>query len=112
VRLPCGAWALAAGACKAAHVENLLLLDGRAAGVALAQFGIAALLRAAPENLPRLAEVHLDRAALLFAWRSGVSSVVSDWRRRGSFAHRSHRSLEAGGSRGVVGRGSHTCGTR
>jgi len=91
-------------------VENLVLaLAAAAAGVALAQVGMAALLRAAPANLPRLGEVRLDRAALLFAvLASLVSSVVFGlapaWQ-----ASRLEvtEALKQGGSRGVVGRGSH-----
>jgi|SRR5271157_2142760 len=91
-------------------VENLLLaLAAAVLGVALAQFGIAALLRAAPDNLPRLGEVRLDRAALLFAVLvSLVSSVVFGLAPAWQAARLEvTEGLKQGGSRGVVGRGSH-----
>jgi predicted permease len=91
-------------------VENLLLaLVAAAAGVVLAQFGIAALLRAAPDNLPRLGEVRLDRAALLFAVAASlVSSVVFGLAPAWQAARiEVTEALKQGGSRGVVGRGSH-----
>jgi predicted permease len=91
-------------------VENLLLaLLAAAAGVALAQFGIAALLRAAPDNLPRLGEVRLDRTALLFAVLASVVSSVAFGLAPAWQASRIQvtEALKLGGSRGVVGRGSH-----
>ncbi len=49
-------------------VESLLLaLTGGALGVALAYAGLRALLAAAPIDLPRLNEVHVDLRVLLFA---------------------------------------------
>jgi putative ABC transport system permease protein len=49
-------------------VESLLLaLTGGALGVALAYAGLRALLAAAPIDLPRLNEVHVDLGVLLFA---------------------------------------------
>jgi predicted permease len=49
-------------------VESLLLaLSGGALGVALAYGGLRALLAAAPIDLPRLNEVHVDLRVLLFA---------------------------------------------
>jgi putative ABC transport system permease protein len=49
-------------------VESLLLaLTGGALGVALAYAGLRALLAAAPIDLPRLNEVHVDVRVLLFA---------------------------------------------
>ena len=49
-------------------IESLVLsLTGGALGVALAYWGLRALLAAAPIDLPRLQEVHLDARVLLFA---------------------------------------------
>ena len=49
-------------------IESLVLsLTGGALGVALAWWGLRALLAAAPLDLPRLQEVHLDAQVLLFA---------------------------------------------
>ena len=91
-------------------VENLLLaLAAAVLGVALAQFGIAALLRAAPDNLPRLGEVRLDRAALLFAVLASLGASVVFGLAPAWQASRLEvtEALKQGGSRGVVGRGSH-----
>jgi len=47
--------------------ESLLLaLMGGAAGLALARYGLTALLSLAPEGIPRLDEVAIDRRVLLF----------------------------------------------
>ena len=49
-------------------IESLILsLTGGALGVALAWWGLRALLAAAPVDLPRLQEVRLDAQVLLFA---------------------------------------------
>ncbi len=49
-------------------VESLILaLAGGTLGVALAYWGLRALLAAAPIDLPRLQEVHVDSRVLLFA---------------------------------------------
>ena len=49
-------------------VEALVLAGvGGALGVALARVGLGALLRLAPSNLPRLEEISVDGAVLLFA---------------------------------------------
>jgi predicted permease len=47
--------------------STLLALAGGALGVALAYWGLRALLSAAPIDLPRLHEVHMDAQVLLFA---------------------------------------------
>ena len=47
--------------------STLLSLTGGALGVVLAYFGLRALLAAAPIDLPRLQEVHVDAQVLLFA---------------------------------------------
>ncbi len=49
-------------------VESVLLgLLGGVAGVLIAWWGLSALLALAPENLPRLTEVHLSSAVLFFS---------------------------------------------
>lgn len=45
----------------------VLAVLGGAAGVLLAQWGLAALLALAPKNLPRVADIHLDAGVLGFA---------------------------------------------
>ena len=47
--------------------STLLALTGGALGVVLAYWGLRALLAAAPIDLPRLQEVHVDAQVLLFA---------------------------------------------
>lgn len=49
-------------------VESVLLaLGGAALGVAVAHFGLQALLRASPDSLPRIDEITIDPLVLLFA---------------------------------------------
>jgi len=56
-------------------VESLLLaLIGGALGVALAYAGLRALLAAAPIDLPRLNEVHVDVRVLLFAFAVSLAA--------------------------------------
>jgi putative ABC transport system permease protein len=91
-------------------VENLMIaLVAAAAGVVLAKFGIAALLRAAPANLPRLGEVQLDRTALWFAVAASMLSSLFFGLAPAWQAARIEvtEALKRGGSRGVLGRGSH-----
>src|SRR5579875_1511200 len=58
-------------------VESLLLgLAGGAAGVALAFAGVAWLARLAPANLPRVNEIHVNPAALLFALAVSLGSSL------------------------------------
>jgi hypothetical protein len=45
----------------------LLVLAGAAGGVLLARFGLPLLVRAAPEGIPQLTSVQVDRTALAFA---------------------------------------------
>jgi putative ABC transport system permease protein len=54
--------------------STLLSLSGGALGVILAYWGLRALLAAAPIDLPRLQEVHVDGQVLLFAL--GISLVT------------------------------------
>ena len=57
-------------------VENAVLaLMGGAAGLLIAAIGIPALIRFSPENLPRMAEVHVDPFVLAFA--TAVSLLAS-----------------------------------
>jgi len=115
LRLPCGGpgrWPLARG--KAAHGgEPAAGFDGRAAGVALAQFGIAALLRAAPENLPRLPKCIWTAQASV---RRGGSGGFERGFRTGAAWQASRievtEALKQGGSRGVVDAVRIPCGTR
>ena len=91
-------------------VENLLLAAVAAVlGVALAQAGIHALLRAAPSNLPRLTEVKLNGMVLLFAVLASLASSVVFGLAPAWQASRVElgEALKQGGTRGVVGRGSH-----
>src|SRR6266851_3818416 len=49
---------------------------GMAMGLALAQFGIDALLQIAPENVPRLNTVHIDRAVLAFSTLAALTAAA------------------------------------
>jgi putative ABC transport system permease protein len=52
----------------------LLSLLGGVLGIFLAQFGVQAMVALSPAEVPRLGEIHLDRAAFAFAF--GVSSLI------------------------------------
>jgi putative ABC transport system permease protein len=54
----------------------LLALAGGAVGVALAYWGLDALLAAAPASLPRTAEVHIDAGVLLVAFLVSAAAGV------------------------------------
>ena len=90
--------------------ENLLLaLAGAALGVVFADAGLILLLRLAPANLPRLAEVSLDRTALAFAALVSLASslffgLAPAWQ---AARRETGEALKAGGARGLVGRTSH-----
>ena len=91
-------------------VENALLAAVAAVlGVALAQVGIRALLRAAPSNLPRLTEVNLNGTVLLFAVLASMASALVFGLAPAWQASRVEvgEALKQGGTRGIVGRGSH-----
>ncbi len=91
-------------------VENLLLALGAGVlGALLAQIGIHALLSAAPANLPRLQEVTMDGWALAFAIIMSVSAILFFGLTPAWQAARLdvNESLKQGGTRGVLGHGSH-----
>lgn len=54
----------------------LLVAAGSGAGVLLAQLGLKAFVAAAPIDLPRLGDVHVDARGLLFALAAGLVSVL------------------------------------
>ncbi len=72
--------ALGAGGCRlvrASVLESMLLATvGGGLGVLLAYGGLQALLAAAPLDLPRLNEVHVDNRVLLFALLTSVATGV------------------------------------
>jgi putative ABC transport system permease protein len=49
---------------------------GMAMGLALAQFGIDALLHIAPENVPRLNSIHIDPAVLAFSTLAALAAAA------------------------------------
>ena len=49
---------------------------GMAMGLALAQFGIDALLQIAPENVPRLNSIHIDPAVLAFSTLAALAAAA------------------------------------
>jgi predicted permease len=58
--------------------ESLVLsLGGAAAGVCLAVWGVRALLRLAPDEIPRAAEIHVDAWVLGFAALAAIVSAVA-----------------------------------
>ncbi len=86
--------------------ESLLLaLAGGAFGLALARYGLTALLRLAPEGIPRLDEVTIDRRVLLFtlavtALTGLLTGLFPAWRNaRTELA----ATLKDGGEKGAVG---------
>jgi len=89
-------------------VESALLgLAGGGIGLALAFAGVAALLRVAPPNLPRLEEIQVDPAALLFnlAASLGAAVLFGLWPAMRVARVDAHEALKQGGTRGVMGGG-------
>jgi putative ABC transport system permease protein len=83
----------------------VLALAGAAAGLLLATWGVAALQRAAPANIPRLASIAIDVPVLLFtlaiALVAGVSfGVAPAWQ---STSARQTEALKEGGRSGGEG---------
>jgi ABC-type antimicrobial peptide transport system permease subunit len=89
-------------------VESIILaLAGGALGVLLACWGLAALLAAAPLDLPRLNEVHIDARVLLFAlavslFTGLIFGALPAWR---SLRSVPVETLKSGGRGGTEGRG-------
>jgi predicted permease len=85
----------------------LLALAGGAAGLLLAFAGLDALLWLAPPNLPRLDEIRIDRAALLFNLAVSLTSALlfGLWPALRSSRIDLHDALKQGGARGLVGGG-------
>ena len=89
-------------------VESILLgLAGGAIGLVLAFAGVDALTRLAPPNLPRLDEIRVDKAALLFnlAISLGAAALFGLWPALRSARVDLHDALKQGGTRGVMGGG-------
>ena len=89
-------------------VESALLgVSGGACGLLLAFAGVSALLRLAPPNLPRLEEIHVDPAALLFnlVVSLAAAGLFGLWPALRSARVDLHDALRQGGARGVFGGG-------
>jgi predicted permease len=89
-------------------VESALLgLSGGALGLLLAFAGVAALVRLAPPNLPRLEEIHVDTVALLFtlAVSLGAAVLFGLWPAFRAARVDVHDALKQGSTRGVLGGG-------
>ena len=89
-------------------IESALLgLAGGAVGLVLAFAGVGALLRMAPPNLPRVEEIHVDMAALLFnlAVSLGAAALFGLWPALRATRVDLHDALKQGGTRGVFGGG-------
>jgi putative ABC transport system permease protein len=89
-------------------VESALLgLAGGAIGLVLAFAGVAALLRLAPLNLPRLEQIRVDRVALLFnlAVSLGAAALFGLWPALRAARVDLHDAVRQGGARGVLGGG-------
>jgi putative ABC transport system permease protein len=87
--------------------STLLALTGGALGVVLAYWGLGALLAAAPIDLPRLNEVHIDARVLLFALAISIFTglifgALPAWR---SLRSAPVEALKSGGRGGTEGRG-------
>ena len=73
---------VAIGAGRGHLVRQLLLestvlgLTGAAAGLAIAAWGLQALLAARPDTLPRAAEIHLNVETMLFACMVGIGAAL------------------------------------
>ena len=89
--------------------HTLLAIAAAALGVLLAQLGIRTLPGLAPANLPRLGEVQLNWTALLFGVAASLVASVAFGLAPAWQAARVEvgEALKQGGSRGVVGCGSH-----
>ncbi len=90
--------------------ETLLLASlGGAAGLALARYGLTALLALAPASIPRLDEVTIDRRVLLFTFAVTVltgllTGLFPAWRNaRTELA----TTMKEGGEKGAVSGSSH-----
>jgi len=80
--------------------ESLVLaLAGGVLGVVVAWWGLGALLRAAPLDLPRLAEIHIDARALAFALlvSAGAGLLFGILPAFGSALSRPQEALKSGG---------------
>ncbi|HWQ07697.1 MAG TPA: FtsX-like permease family protein, partial [Holophaga sp.] len=105
----------ALGAGRASLIKQLLTeslvlgLLGGLAGCALAYLGTDAMLRLAPENLPRLDEVRVDTTTLLFATVISMLSAVLFSLLPAWQASRVdvNEALKQSGGRSAGGRGSH-----
>ena len=89
-------------------VESALLaLTGGAIGLVLAFAGVDALVHLAPPNLPRLDEIRVDPAALLFnlAVSLGAAGLFGLWPALRAARIDVHGALKQGGTRGVHGGG-------
>jgi len=89
-------------------VESVLLsVAGGTIGLVLAFAGVSALLRLAPPNLPRLEEIHVDPAALLFnlGVSLGAAGLFGLWPALRAARVDLHDALKQGGTRGVLGGG-------
>jgi putative ABC transport system permease protein len=89
-------------------VESALLgLAGGVLGLVLAFAGVGALLRQAPTNLPRLEDIRVDPAALLFnlAVSLGAAVLFGLWPALRAARVDVHDALKQGGTRGVMGGG-------
>src|ERR1035438_9451100 len=87
--------------------STLLALAGGGLGVVLAYWGLRALLAAAPIDLPRLNEVHIDARVLLFALAISlvtglIFSALPAWR---SLRSAPVEALKSGGRGNTDGRG-------
>lgn len=88
--------------------ESVLLgLAGGGIGLVLAFAGVDTLLRLAPPNLPRLEEIRVDTAALLFnlAVSLGAAALFGLWPALRAARVDLHDALKQGGARGVLGGG-------
>jgi len=89
-------------------VESVLLsLAGGTIGLVLAVAGVGVLLRLAPPNLPRLEEIHVDPAALLFnlVVSLGAAGLFGLWPALRAVRVDLHDALKQGGTHGVLGGG-------
>ncbi len=90
-------------------VESALLgLAGGVVGLAALAFaGVGALVRLSPPSLPRLEEIHVDPAALLFnlAVSLGAAALFGLWPALRAARVDVHDALKQGGTRGVMGGG-------
>jgi predicted permease len=87
--------------------SSLLGLAGGVLGLLLAFAGVSALLRLAPPNLPRLDEIRVDPAALLFNLAVSLAAAVlfGLWPALSAARVDVHDALKQGGTRGVLGGG-------